>query len=157
MTETMFPTDETPDGEVLRFEDPTVGQEPVKPTPFTIGDDPTILYALRPKKQYLLNFAVIVGALDEKDATPETLARGMAMLGDFLDRILLPESRDYLTARFDDPEDPWDIDVLTPTVQGLVGLWFARPTGSRAGSSGTRRNASKRSTARLRSQGASTR
>jgi hypothetical protein len=95
------------------------------------------LHAHRPKQWMLIKIAQ---------------ADGQDQLDLFLDEVMDEESADYLRDRFDDPDDDLDVDHLAPAIQGLVGLWYGRPTGKQPGSSGRRGNArsGRRSTVRRR-------
>lgn len=79
-------------------------------------------------------------------------AEGQEQLDLFLDEVMDEESADYLRDRFDDPDDDLDVDHLAPAIEGLVGLWYGRPTGRSAGSSRRRGNprSGRRSTVRRR-------
>lgn len=80
-------------------------------------------------------------------------AEGQDQVDLFLDEVMDEESADYLRDRFDDAEDDLDVDHLAPAIEGLVGLWYGRPTGRQSGSSRRRGNprSGRRSTVRRRS------
>jgi hypothetical protein len=80
-------------------------------------------------------------------------AEGQDQVDLFLDEVMAEESADYLRDRFDDAEDDLDVDHLAPAIEGLVGLWYGRPTGRQPGSSRRRGNprSGRRSTVRRRS------
>jgi hypothetical protein len=79
-------------------------------------------------------------------------AEGQDQVDLFLDEVMDEESADYLRDRFDDPQDDLDVDALGPAIEGLVGLWYGRPTGKPRGSSTRRGNprSGRRSTVRRR-------
>lgn len=79
-------------------------------------------------------------------------AEGQDQVDLFMDEVMDEESAEYLRDRFDDPEDELDVDHLAPAIEGLIGLWYGRPTGRQPGSSRQRRNprSGRRSTVRRR-------
>jgi hypothetical protein len=130
-----------PDEPVLRFE---VEEDRARgpATRFTIGDDPTVLLARRPKAALIMKLF----RLAESGSPIEQLQS----IDLFVDMVLDGESADYLRDRFEDPADEWDYDVLTPVVKALTAQWFGRPTGRSPGSSRRPNRSGRRSTARRR-------
>jgi hypothetical protein len=118
--------DKTGDHRAFIIEDPETGE-----------DLTPILNAYRPKQWMLLKIGE---------------AQGQEQIDLFMDEVMDPESADYLRDRFDDPDDDFDVDALAPTIQGLIGLWYGRPTGRSGGSQRQRGNArsGRRSTVRRR-------
>ena len=118
-------------------------------TPFTLNDDPTVLWAVRPKNAQLMNMM--------RDLTVAKEHQDMAVLLSaydmFMDTCLDPESSGYLRAEFADPDSPLDVDDLDVVMEAIVGKWYRRPTKKPAGSSGLQRSTGKRSTGRARSKG----
>jgi len=55
---------------------------------------------------------------------------GNAVAGtmDFLDSVMLPESRERFAARMRDPQNPISLKVVTELVQWLVEVYTGRPT-----------------------------
>lgn len=103
------------------------------------NDDPMteVLHAYRPKQWMLIKIAQAEAA-EQVDL--------------FMDEALDDETADYLRDRFDDAEDDLDVDHLAPAIEGLIGLWYGRPTGRPSGSSRRRGNprSGRRSTVRRR-------
>lgn len=134
------------DSEVLSFAAPPApdraADPTVKPIRFTLGDDPFIFTAIRPKSAILIQLS----SIDEGD--PMQLARAASQ---FINAVFDKESKDYLWGRLLDPEDDWDYDVLIPVIDTLKERWFKRPPGSRPGSAKQRRRSGPSSTARSRS------
>jgi hypothetical protein len=118
--------DKTGDERAFIIEDPDTGDAL---TP--------VLYAYRPKQWMLLKIGE---------------ASGQEQIDLFLDEVMDGESADYLRARFEDPDDDFDVDSLAETITGLLGLWYGRPTGRPSGSRGRRGNprSGRRSTVRRR-------
>lgn len=108
---------------------------------FTLDDDPTILFANRPKQATLFGLVKGLGNLDKVDDFVASAA-----LVEMLYLVLEPDSKAYLEARFADDADDCDLDVAEPIIKSLVGLWYDRPTGKPGASSGSWRETGKPST-----------
>lgn len=153
----MTVTDQTPPPDyqvaegALQFAAPALspGEEPAGTrTPFQIIGDSTVLYAVKPKQGVLLALGRSVASLEET----EDPAVQMAAYDQFMDVVLAPETRVYLESKFADPDHEWDLPILEPVMKGLIGAWFAGPTGARPGSAPSPRATGKRSTGRARSR-----
>lgn len=131
---------------VLRIEDPNRDRDTSGDrVPFQIDDDPTVLWAVRPKKSVLMNLAKSADTKDES---------ALVFLIDlYLDDVLDPESAEYVKARLDDREDVLDLDFIGPLNQALVGRWYGRPTTSQRGSASSPRRTGRASTVRSGSKG----
>ena len=118
--------DTTGDQRAFIIEDPETGE-----------DLTPVLYAYRPKQWMLLKIGD---------------AEGQEQIDLFLEEVMDEESATYLRDRFEDPDDDFDVDALAPTIEGLIGLWYGRPTGRQRGSAGRRGNprSGRRSTVRRR-------
>lgn len=116
--------------------------------PFYLGDDDTVLTALRPKTAILIDLAAVL--IDDSDEI-----RQITGLGNLLAEILDDDSYAHLAARLRDRDDALDLDDpdLIEALRYLVGLWYGRPIGKRAGSSSQPAPTGKRSTVRRRSKG----
>lgn len=116
--------------------------------PFRLGDDDTVLIGKRPKLAVLLKLMNVMN----NDADPMAQAAG---LDQFIDRVLTDESAAYLRSRLEDEDDDLDLDSpgFSMMFQYLVGLWYAGPTGSPAGSPRSRTRTGQRSTGRRPSKG----
>lgn len=138
------PYDE-PEAEVLHFDAPA--QTDDRPTiPFRLGDDPQILYSRRPKYAIIMRLSKLA---DSKDP-----AVRFSMVDEFMVAALDKDSREYLQERFEDPDDEWDYEVLTPVIEQLGARWFPKVPPGRSGGSGRTQNRSgRRSTVRARSEG----
>lgn len=110
--------------------------------------DGATLQAVRPK-----TIAFISLAQTQDD---DTGWRQMQAVRDFMDECLLPESRELVADRLEDPDDNFDVSDLVPIVNWLMGEFTTRPTGRSSGSSARPRRTGQRSTARSRSTRAKT-
>jgi hypothetical protein len=139
-----------PDGpEVVRFDAATEPRDRSQDRiPFALGDDDTVMYAVRPKVVILMDVAASL-------ADSENVFGQARAVNEFIDKILDDDSRLYLRERFDDPDDDMDLDNddLISAMEYVVGRWYGRPTGSRPGSPEPRSRSGKRSTAKRRSRG----
>lgn len=114
---------------------------------FTLDDDPTILWAVRPKQATLFRLVKGLGNLEKVDDFVASAA-----LVEMLWLVLETESKVYLQARFDDEDDEADLDVVQPIIESLMGLWYRRPTGRPGASSGSSNRTGKPSTAPVPSE-----
>lgn len=123
---------------------------------FTLGrpDEPVegarILYAQRPKTAIVMDWAM----LDPDEQDPRVI---IPLVRQFIDTVLVAESREYVWGRLRDPDDRWDIDLLVPLINRLKARWYGRPPGRATGSSGSPGTRGPRSTGRKRSKGNKTR
>lgn len=146
MTDTTTDTDLDDTGVApIHFDLPEPEPEPQdsdRIVPFTLGDDTYVFTARRPKA------AVLVPLVRRAESEDETQ---MALLcEDFIDAVLVPESRTYLRKRLQDPDSTWDYDVLVPVIEALTAQWFQRPTRRSSGSARRPSSRGKRSTAKRR-------
>lgn len=126
-------------GEVLRFaveEDRARGPE----TRFQIGDDLTILVARRPKAALIMKLYRLTESA--------SMVQQLESIDVFIDTTMDADSAAYLRDRFEDPDDEWDYDVLTPVIKALTAQWFDRPTGRSSASSRRPSRSGRRSTVR---------
>lgn len=70
----------------------------------------------------------------------------------FMDECLVPDSRDHIQDRLDDPDDEFDLDDIVPIINWLIEelSTTSRPTGRPTASSGRPKRTGSRSTARSR-------
>lgn len=110
--------------------------------------DGATLQAMRPKTVAFINLA--------ETQDDETGWRQMQAVREFMDECLLPDSRELIADRLEDPDDPFDISNMVPIVNWLMGEFTTRPTGRSSGSSARPKRTGQRSTARSRSTRAKT-
>lgn len=86
--------------------------------------DGVMIYGERPKMAVLLKVVQVM-----MDAT-NPLLQGQALV-EFVPSVLDEESAAHVQARLEDPDDPLDLDnpAILSLFQGLIGLWYGRPTG----------------------------
>jgi hypothetical protein len=110
--------------------------------------DGATLQAMRPKTVAFISLA--------ETQDDETGWRQMQAVRDFMDECLLPDSRELIADRLEDPDDRFDVTDLVPIVNWLMGEFTTRPTGRPSGSSARPKRTGRPSTARSRSTRAST-
>lgn len=119
---------------------------------FQLGDDDTVLVALRPPLAVMLT--MIESLTDETNVLAQA-----ASFNRLITEVFPDESEAYLRGRLEDRDDELDLDhpLFVEMFQTFVAIWYpgAGPTGGRRGSSASSARTGKRSTARSRS-GAST-
>lgn len=118
--------------------------------PFTLDDDPTILWAIKPKTAVLLNLGAVAARALEQDDQLIILA----LYDMFMDTVLDDDSAEYLRGRFHDPADSYDFEMLDPVMEALLGRWYRRPTGRQPASVTLPRTTGRRSTGTARSKAA---
>lgn len=123
-----------------------------KRVPFQLDDDPTVLIGTRPKMAVLIDVVDRFGDVDTMEAL-----HAVATLKELVPVVMDQASVDHLNARFLDPADTLDLDVLEPIIESLLGLWFARPTGRPGSSAGSPSATGPRSTAKRRGKGSTSR
>lgn len=107
---------------------------------------------------------VIVLVTDVMGRRSNTMQK-LAGIIDFFVDVLDEESRDYITKRLLDPEDPFGLEEIEGVVWGLVEEWGGRPTKQPSDFAPSRKKGGQRSTprtskstsSRSRSTGSSTR
>ena len=124
-------------------EAPSGQEEDNAPVDFVL--DGVTLYARRPKMTAFMELA-------RTRSSTQTLEQFEAFMR-FAEEALIPESRDHVWDRLDDPDDAFDIQNLIPMLTWLMGEFTnRRPTGQPSASSGRRKPTGSRSTASRRSR-----
>lgn len=136
------PADEFDSYDVLNFKTPERDASG-DVVPFTLDDDPHVLVAVRPKQAILIELGVGMVSDDPMEQLRCYLL--------FKDSVLREDSAAYLNAKFQDPKDTTDLDVLEPILQTVMGLWYDRPTKRPAASASSPPRTGPRSTARRHS------
>jgi len=96
------------------------------------------LFARKPKSVSFIGLTDTM-EMDGVDAIKGTLR--------FMDEALLPESRDHIQARLDDPDDDFDVDNVVPILNWVIEEFTNRPTGRPSPPPQPRRRTGSRSTA----------
>lgn len=117
--------------------------------PFTLNDDPTILWAVRPKTAILLRLGQTASAAEDSGDKRVLIS----LYDQFMDTVLDPSSATYLREQFEDPESELDVDALDPVLTACLGKWYGGPTRRKPASDRLPRTTGKRSTGRVRSKG----
>lgn len=115
------------------------GAEPIT---FTVDDDE--FTALPPTPE---QFAWHIREQNHKD-----LSRRVASIINFLDGLLVDDSKERFNERLLDPDDPMDMEMVSDIIAGLIEAWSANPTESPSGSSSSRKSTGGNSTAKRRSK-----
>jgi hypothetical protein len=125
----------------LEFHSPAAAERPT----FDFVLDGRTCTAIIPKSAAVIRMA--------RDAQTDDVLAQVAIIDDFLDTFMVPDTADYLHDRLDDDDDPFDIDTMGQIIQALQEQWGRRPPTKRAASSGSRSRTGKSSTARSRPRG----